>query len=104
MLDKELTTLKEQPHGRTFPIKVTEIALLQKHSMIAAEFTVSRIQKNICAWKNCLRKINSLVYIHIFKVNNRNTITKSKLCSKKTTKTPESGVFIVNFEYTVELM
>ena len=42
---------------------------------------------------------------YIFKVNNRNTRTKSEICSKLTVKTPEShcchrsGVFIVNFEY-----
>ena len=42
---------------------------------------------------------------YMFKVNNRNTITRCKTCSKLTRKTPErrhwprSGVFIVNFEH-----
>ena len=42
---------------------------------------------------------------NIFKVNNRNTRTRCKICSKLTIKTPEirhwcrSGVFIVNFEH-----
>ena len=42
---------------------------------------------------------------YIFKVDNRNTRTRCKICSKLTLKTPErrqwrrSGVFIVNFEH-----
>ena len=41
---------------------------------------------------------------YMFKVNNRNTKTRCKICLKLTIKTPEwrqwrrSGVFIVNFE------
>ena len=41
---------------------------------------------------------------YMFKVNNRNTITRCEICSKLTIKTPErrywrrSDVFIVNFE------
>ena len=47
---------------------------------------------------------------YMFKVNNRNTRTRSGICSKLTTKTPErrqwrrSGVFIVNFEHTSHLI
>ena len=46
----------------------------------------------------------------MFKVNNRNTKTKSKICSKLTIKTPKrlqwrcSHVFIVNFEYIPHLV
>ena len=45
-----------------------------------------------------------------FKVNNRNTRTMYKICSKLTIKTPErrhwrrSGVFIVNFEHISHLV
>ena len=44
--------------------------------------------------------------IYLFKVNNRNTRKRCKICSKLTIKTPErrhwrrTGVFIVNFENT----
>ena len=47
--------------------------------------------------------------IDLFKVNNRNTKTKCKICSKLTIKTPKrrhrhrSGVFIVNFEHISHL-
>ena len=43
--------------------------------------------------------------IYLFKVNNRNTRTRCKICSKLTIKIPEqrhwrrSGIFIVNFEH-----
>ena len=43
--------------------------------------------------------------IFLFKVNNRNTTTRSEICSKLTTKAPErrhwrgSGAFIINFEH-----
>ena len=46
----------------------------------------------------------------MFKVNNRNTKTRSEICSKLTTKTPERrhwrrpGVFIVNFEHISHLV
>ena len=42
----------------------------------------------------------------MFKVNNRNTWTRCKICSKLTIKTPEqplSGVFTVNFEHISDL-
>ena len=44
--------------------------------------------------------------IYLFKVNNRNTRARCKICPKLTIKSPEqyqwcrSGVFIVNFEHT----
>ena len=47
---------------------------------------------------------------YMFKVNNRNTRTRCKICSKLTIKTPErrqwrrSGVFIVNFEHILHLV
>ena len=43
--------------------------------------------------------------IYLLKVNNRNTRTRSEICSKLTIKIPElrqwrrSGVFIVNFQH-----
>ena len=43
--------------------------------------------------------------IYLLKVNNKNTGTRRKICSKLTIKTPErhhlhpSGVFVVNFEH-----
>ena len=46
----------------------------------------------------------------IFKVNNRNTRTRSEICSKLTIKITErhhwrrSGIFIVNFEHTSQLV
>ena len=50
------------------------------------------------------------VGIYMFKVNNRNSITRCEICSKLTIKTPErrhwrrSGVFIVNFEHISHLV
>ena len=50
------------------------------------------------------------VSIYLLKVNNRNTRTRSEICSKLTIKTPErrqwrrSGVFIVNFEHISHLV
>ena len=47
--------------------------------------------------------------IYLLKVNNVNTRTRSEICSKLTTKTPErrhwrhSHVFIVNFEHISHL-
>ena len=47
--------------------------------------------------------------IYKSKVNNRNTRTRSEVCSKLTVKTQErrqwrrSGVFIVNFEHILHL-
>ena len=47
---------------------------------------------------------------YMFKVNNRNTNTRCKICLKLTKKTPElrhwhhSGVFIVNFEHIFTLL
>ena len=46
----------------------------------------------------------------MFKVNNKNTKTRCKICSKLTIKTPQqrqwrrSGVFIVNFEHISHLV
>ena len=49
----------------------------------------------------------------MFKVNNRTTRTRCKICSKLTIKTPErrqwrqwrrSGIFIVNFEQILHLL
>ena len=44
---------------------------------------------------------------HMFKVNNRNTRARCKICSKSTIKTPEdsrdSSVFIVNFDHILNL-
>ena len=45
----------------------------------------------------------------MFKVNNRNTRTRSEICSKLTIKIPErrhwrrSGIFIINFEHVLHL-
>ena len=53
---------------------------------------------------------NNPVGNYMFKVNNRNTRTRCKICSKLTLKTPErrywgrSGVFIVNFEHISHLV
>ena len=53
--------------------------------------------------------IETLAGNYIFKLNNRNTRTRSKMCSKLTIKTPEqchwcrSGVSIVNFEHISHL-
>ena len=47
--------------------------------------------------------------IYLFKVNSRNTRTRSEICSKLTIKTPEGphwcrfGVFIVNFKHVSHL-
>ena len=47
---------------------------------------------------------------YMFKVNNRNTRTRSEVCSKLTIKIPErrqwrrSGIFIVNFEHISNLV
>ena len=51
----------------------------------------------------------SLADIYLLKVNDRNTRTRCKICSKLTIKIPEqrhwrpSGVFIVNFEHISHL-
>ena len=48
--------------------------------------------------------------IYLLKINDRNTRTKSEICSNLTFKTPErrqwcrSGVFIVNFEHISHLV
>ena len=48
--------------------------------------------------------------IYLLRVNNRNTITRSEICSKLTIKTPErrhwrrSGIFIVNFKNILQLV
>ena len=48
--------------------------------------------------------------IYLLKVNNRNTRTRSDICSKLTIKTPgrrhwhRSGVFVVNFEVILHLV
>ena len=47
--------------------------------------------------------------IYLLKVNNRNTKTRSEICSKLTIKIPErdwwrSGIFIVNFEHISHLV
>ena len=50
------------------------------------------------------------VGIYLLKINNRNTRTRSEICSKFTKKTPERrpqrryGVFIVNFENISQLV
>ena len=47
--------------------------------------------------------------IYLFKVNNRNTRTRSEICSRLAIKIPErrqwhrSGIFIVNFEHISHL-
>ena len=47
--------------------------------------------------------------IYLFKVNNRGTRLRCKICSELTIKTPErrqwrrSGIFIVNFEHIPHL-
>ena len=57
----------------------------------------------------------SFVYVipagnDMFKINNRNTRTRCKICSKLTIKTPQrrqwrrSGVFFVNFEHISHLV
>ena len=48
--------------------------------------------------------------IYLFKVNNKNAITRCEICPKLTIRTPErrhcrrSGVFIVNFENILHLV
>ena len=47
------------------------------------------------------------ISIYLLKVNNRNTMTRCKICSNLTTQTPEqrqcrsSDVFIVHFEHVI---
>ena len=51
-----------------------------------------------------------LAEVYLLKVNNRNTRTRSEICSKLTVKTParrqkrRSGVFIVNSEHISHLV
>ena len=68
-------------------------------------------KKMICSgeqWKLLLEVDPASIYL--LKVYNRNTITKCKICSKLTIKTPErcqwgrSGVFNVNFEHIYHLV
>ena len=55
-------------------------------------------------------KVKYLAGTYMFKVNNRNTKTRCKICLKLTIKTPEwrqwrrSGVFIVNFKHISRLV
>ena len=55
-------------------------------------------------------RIGDPVGNYMFKVNSRNTRTRSEICSKLTIKTPErrhwrlSSVFIVNFEHISHLV
>ena len=74
-----------------------------------------QIYKNDCLFQSfCCRLGVLLLYktcysanIYLFKVNNRNTRKGCEVCSKLTIKTSEwrhwhcSGVFIVDFEYTL---
>ena len=52
----------------------------------------------------------SPVGVYLLKVNNRDTRTKNKICSKLTIKTPErrqgrhSSIFIVNFEHILHIV
>ena len=72
-------------------------------------------------WKICIFKNHVIVtwlkqgiiypaVNFMFKVSNRNTVTRYEMCSKLTIKTPErrqwrgSGVFIVNFEHISHLV
>ena len=61
----------------------------------------------------CFSGSKICLWYYLFKINNRNTRTRCKLCSKLTIKTPEwrqwhqwhwSGVFIVNFEHILHLI
>ena len=55
---------------------------------------------------NITKKSAYLGNIYLFKVSNRSTRKKCEICPKLTIKTLErrqSGVFIVNFEYTLHL-
>ena len=60
--------------------------------------------------KTTLFHLSFLVGIYMFKVNNRNTITRCEIYSKLPIKTPErrhwrrSGVVIVNFEHISHLV
>ena len=69
---------------------------------------ITKNQRKYSRYLSC--NINKYpVGIYLLKVNNRNTRTRSAICSKLTIKTPErrqwsrSGVFIVNFEHISRL-
>ena len=57
-----------------------------------------------CAYEHFKKRNFCPAGNYIFKLNNKNTRTRCKICSKLTIKTPErrywrrSGIFIVNFE------
>ena len=57
---------------------------------------------------NIVGVVYNIVAIYLLKVNNRNTRTRCKICSKLTIKLPErrrrSGNFIVNFEHILRLV
>ena len=57
---------------------------------------------------NIVGVVYNIVAIYLLKVNNRNTRTRCKICSKLTIKLPErrrrSGNFIVNFEHILHLV
>ena len=66
---------------------------------------MQKVIKSHVIWRalNCIS-----AGIYLLKVNNRNTRTRRKICSKLTIKTPErcrrrSGVFIVNIEHISHL-
>ena len=44
------------------------------------------------------------VGIYLLKVNKRSSRTRYEICSKLTIKTPDTGVFIVNFEHISDLV
>ena len=62
------------------------------------------------SFQNCRKKEPFQAGIYLLKVDNRNTRTRCKVCSKLTIKTSErrhwlrSGFFIVNFEYISHLV
>ena len=76
-------------------------------------------RKMFCRWRVSSLLTDDVVKVatanspagnYVFKVNNRNTRTRSEICSKLTINTPEwrhwrrSGVFIVKYEYISHLV
>ena len=88
-------------YGKKYSVATLFKQRLYKRSLVLRPWNENNV--NFCQ-NTCSMSTANPNNIYLFKVNNRNTIKRYKICSKLTIKTPErrqwrrSGVFIVNFE------
>ena len=103
-----------QPHHLTFCTFIVNSEQVITHRRLRQCSGIFCVKFGNWTWKNytqiipqfeCLSLASQPASIYLLKVNNRNTRTKSEICSKLTIETSEqpqwchSGVFSVNFEH-----